>query len=123
MPIHCQQFENQLSGRVEMNLSPDTTQGQIYTYLKEHCDKAFRVKELKEEIEVPNGSVSPALNRLNDHGLVIHRGIYWAITDKEADKDIDLSDYKDNNFKPDQMVDRETMDYQTGLSRDIGRDR
>lgn len=66
-----------------LDLSPDTTQGTIYRFLLEHADAAFRQRELVDALDVPSGSVGPTLSRLEENGLVVHRGRYWAISDAE----------------------------------------
>lgn len=65
------------------DLSPDTTQGTVYRFLLEHADQAFRQREIVAALDVPEGSVGPTLNRLEEHGLVEHRDRFWAIEDTE----------------------------------------
>lgn len=83
MPISKDEFETIDGDGPGIDLTPDTTQGTIYQFLLEHADKAFRQREIIDAVDVPEGSVGPTLARLEEHGLVEHRGQYWAIADAE----------------------------------------
>jgi DNA-binding IclR family transcriptional regulator len=47
--------------------------------LTEHDDKAFTQTEIHEATDINRGSVGAVLSRLEDRGLVRHRGRYWAV--------------------------------------------
>jgi len=83
MPIPKEEFESIEDDESLPDLSPDTTQGKIYRFLLENDDKAFRQREVVENVDVPEGSVGPTLTRLKNHGLVEHRGKFWSISDGE----------------------------------------
>lgn len=84
MPISKDDFETIDEDESPMlDLSPDTTQGTIYRFLLANADAAFRQREIVEAVDVPQGSIGPTLSRLEEHGLVVHRGRYWAISDTE----------------------------------------
>jgi len=84
MPISKDKFQSiDEDGPSLPDLSPDTTQGTVYRFLVAHADQAFRQRELVDAIDVPEGSVGPTLKRLEEHGLVDHRGQFWAIADAE----------------------------------------
>ncbi|MCX2817804.1 MarR family transcriptional regulator [Haladaptatus sp. F3-133] len=83
MPIPKEEFESIEDDESLPDLSPDTTQGEIYRFLLENSDKAFRQREVVENVDVPKGSVGPTLSRLKGHGLVEHRDRFWSISDAE----------------------------------------
>jgi DNA-binding transcriptional MocR family regulator len=85
MPISRDRFESIDSGENEglPDLSPDTTQGKIYRFLLANRQKAFRQREIIEQVDVPEGSVGPTLKRLREHGMVEHRDRFWSISDSE----------------------------------------
>lgn len=83
MPITEDEFQTIDEDTPAVDLGPDTTQGEIYRFLLEKADKAFRQREIVNAVDVPQGSVGPTLKRLEDHGLVEHRGRYWKIADAE----------------------------------------
>ena len=84
MPISKDKFQTiDEDGPTLPDLSPETTQGAVYRFLVEHADQAFRQRELVDAIDVPAGSIGPTLKRLEQHGLVDHRGQFWAIADAE----------------------------------------
>ena len=84
MPISKDTFQSiDEDGPSLPDLSPDTTQGAVYRFLVDHADQAFRQRELVDAIDVPEGSIGPTLNRLEQHGLVDHRDQFWAIADAE----------------------------------------
>lgn len=83
MPISKDEFRTIEGGDDRPDLSPDTTQGVIYRFLLRNADRAYRQREIVEAVDVPRGSVGPTLARLEEHGLVDHRGEYWSIEDAE----------------------------------------
>lgn len=66
-----------------LDLSSDTTQGQIYRFLLNNADRAFRQREIVAGVDVPEGSVGPSLKRLEERGLLEHRDRYWTVMDTE----------------------------------------
>jgi hypothetical protein len=74
---------NDVAGPLFPDLTPDTTQGTVYRSLLENVDQAFRQREIVDAVDVPEGSVGPTLNRLEEHGLVEHRDRFWTIADAE----------------------------------------
>lgn len=83
MPITEDEFRTIDEDTPTVDLAPDTTQGKIYLFLLENAEKAFRQREIVDAVDVPRGSVGPTLKRLEEHGLVEHRGRYWKIADAE----------------------------------------
>ena len=83
MPITEEEFRTIDEDTQIIDLAPDTTQGKIYRFLLENADKAFRQREVVDAVDVPQGSVGPTLKRLEERGLVEHRGQYWKIADTE----------------------------------------
>ena len=84
MPISRDEFRSiDEDGENLPDLSVDTTQGTVYRFLLEHADQAFRQREIVATVDVPEGSVGPTLQRLEQHGLVEHRDHFWTIADAE----------------------------------------
>jgi hypothetical protein len=83
MPISEDEFRDIDDDAPTPDLAPDTTQGAIYRFLLANADTAFRQREVVEAVDVPEGSVGPTLARLEEHGLVEHRGRYWKVADAE----------------------------------------
>jgi len=84
MPISRDEFRSiDEDGETLPDLSVDTTQGTVYRFLLEHADQAFRQREIVTAVDVPEGSVGPTLQRLEQHGLVEHRDHFWTIADAE----------------------------------------
>ena len=52
---------------------------QMLEYLAQHPELGFTPSELADELEIPRGSVGTTLGRLEERGLVRHKGDYWAI--------------------------------------------
>lgn len=82
MPIPKDEFES-IENEDTPDLSSDTTQGKIYGFLLRNADRAFRQREIVDAVDVPEGSVGPTLKRLEESGLVEHRGRFWAVSDAE----------------------------------------
>ena len=83
MPIPEDEFQAIDADGHSIDLTPDTTQGKIYGFLLANAAQAFRQREVADAVEVPRGSVGPTLARLEEYGLVEHRGRYWKIADSE----------------------------------------
>lgn len=84
MPISKDEFRAiDGDGSPRPDLGPDTTQGAVYRFLLTNADQAFRQREIVDAVDVPAGSVGPTLQRLEEHGLVDHRGRFWAIADDD----------------------------------------
>lgn len=83
MPISEEEFRTIDDETLVIDLGSDTTQGEIYRFLLANADKAFRQREIVDGVGVPRGSVGPTLKRLEQRGLVEHRGRYWKIADAE----------------------------------------
>jgi len=81
MPISIDRFDDEPSE--VLDLQEGTQPYQILQFLAEHSDQAFTQTELHEETGIKRGSVGAALSRLEDRGLVRHRGRYWAIAEDD----------------------------------------
>lgn len=47
--------------------------------------------EIHEATEVPRGSVGPTLHRLEERGLVRHKGRYWAVAEDDRLASVDAT--------------------------------
>jgi DNA-binding IclR family transcriptional regulator len=77
MPIDIDRFEE--SPEERLRGGGQTNAEQILGFLSSNDSQAFTPKEIHEETGVARGSVGVVLSRLNERGLVRHRGDYWAI--------------------------------------------
>jgi DNA-binding transcriptional ArsR family regulator len=75
MPIRKDRFE----ALREASVSSGNNADQMMEFLLSNRDFAFRMREISEELDIPQGSVGPTLKQLEDDGLVVHRDRYWAI--------------------------------------------
>jgi len=81
MPINIDRFED---GPGELlGLSEGTQPHTVLTFLAANDEQAFTQTEIHETTGIPRGSVGVVLSRLEDRGLVRHRGRYWAIAEDE----------------------------------------
>jgi predicted HTH transcriptional regulator len=55
----------------------------ILQFLASNPEQAYTPKEIHEATEVTRNSVGVVLSRLENRGLVRHRGEYWAIAEGE----------------------------------------
>lgn len=81
MPIDIDRFEE--GSTADLHAGGRTNAETLLAFLADSPDKAFTPKEIHEATDVPRGSVGVVLSRLEDRGLVRHRGDYWAITDDD----------------------------------------
>jgi len=50
----------------------------VQSFLADHADEAFTLREIRKQTGVPRGCVGSVLAKLEDAGEVRHRGAYWA---------------------------------------------
>lgn len=81
MPIDIERFEE--GALDELQASGQTNAEVILSFLASSPEKAFTAKEIHEATDVARGSVGVVLSRLEERGLVRHRGEYWAVADDE----------------------------------------
>lgn len=81
MPISSDRFEGGPEEALE--LEEGTQPHTVLTFLASNDDKAFTQSEIYEATEIPRGSVGVVLSRLEERGLVRHRGRYWTIAEDE----------------------------------------
>jgi len=81
MPIDIERFESDPEG--ELKQQGGTNAEVILSLLASSPDQAYTPKEIHEETEIPRGSVGVVLSRLENRGLVRHRGDYWAVATGE----------------------------------------
>lgn len=81
MPIDIETFEHEppdaLRGATETNAE------RVMRFLAQHPNKAFTQSEIRDETSVKAGSISVVLSRLEDRGLVRHKGHYWTLGDDD----------------------------------------
>lgn len=81
MPISIDRFEDEPND--VLDIKEETQPHTILTFLAANDDQAFTQTEIHEATDVPRGSVGVVLSRLEERGLVRHRGRYWAIAEDE----------------------------------------
>jgi predicted transcriptional regulator of viral defense system len=81
MPISIDRFEDESEDTLD--ITEGTQPHRILTFLTGNDDQAFTQTEIHEATDIPRGSVGVVLSRLEERGLVRHRGRYWAIADDE----------------------------------------
>lgn len=88
MPIDIEQFED--GPEETLRAGGPTNAESLLAFLAEHAAQAFTPKEIHEATDIPRGSVGVVLSRLEDRGLVRHRGEYWAVA-RDADVETTLA--------------------------------
>ena len=82
MPIDLETFES--SPPEQLQNDGETNADRVMRFLAAHSDQAFTQSEIRDATDVKAGSISVVLSRLEDRGLVRHKGTYWALG--EADE-------------------------------------
>ena len=67
----------------EEELSGASTPERVLGFLLAHREKAFEAKEIAARLDLDPATISTALSRLKDRGLVDHKATYWAVTNDE----------------------------------------
>lgn len=81
MPINIDRFEDESEDLLD--IKEGTQPHTILTFLAVNDEQAFTQTEIHEATDIPRGSVGVVLSRLEEQGLVRHRGRYWAIAEDE----------------------------------------
>lgn len=81
MPINIDRLDEEPED--VLDLQEGTQPYRVLQFLAENRDKAFTQTEIHAETEIKRGSVGAVLSRLEDRGLVRHRGRYWAIAEDD----------------------------------------
>lgn len=81
MPIDIDRFEE--GPETELRAGSRTNAEEILDFLASNPEQAYTPKEIYEATSVTRGSVGVVLSRLEEDGLVRHRGEYWAIAEVE----------------------------------------
>ena len=79
MPIDIKRFEERPTE--ELRASGRTNAEEILSFLSSSPEQAYTPKEIHKATGVKRGSVGVVLSRLEERGLLRHRGDYWAIAD------------------------------------------
>lgn len=77
MPVKFDNYERQSDG-VDWTITEGSNAHAILSFLLENPETGFTPSEIAEATDLPNGSVGPTLQRLEDRDLVRHREPYWA---------------------------------------------
>lgn len=81
VPIDIDHLEEGPTG--VLDLQEGKGPARILQFLIENDDKAFTQTEIHEATGIKRGSVGSALSRLEERGLVRHRGRYWGIAEDD----------------------------------------
>ncbi len=81
MPIHIDRLADE--PEAVLDLQEGTQPYRVLQFLAENRDKAYTQTEIHTETGIKRGSVGAVLSRLDDRGLVRHRGRYWAIAEDD----------------------------------------
>ena len=115
MPIDIERFEE--DPVEELRASGRTNAEKILTFLASDPEQAFSPKEIHEATDVARGSVGVVLSRLEERGLVRHRGEYWAIAD-DADVKKTLSALTTARAATDRLGEENPDEWGAGVDAD-----
>lgn len=77
MPIGIDQFENE--PEEVLDFGTGTQPYEVLKFLAENNNQAFTQKEIHQATDIKSGSVGAVLSRLEEKGLVRHKGKYWTV--------------------------------------------
>jgi len=77
MPIEVDEFEE--APKKALEIDRNTNKWEVVKFLLKNREQAFTPKEIESNVDVPDGSVGVILSRLEEKGVVRHKGKYWAI--------------------------------------------
>jgi len=115
VPIDIERFENGTDE--DLRAHGRTNAEEILTFLATSPDNAYTPKEIHQETDVARGSVGVVLSRLEDRGLVRHRGEYWAIA-KAQDVEKTLSAMATARAATDRLGPEDPDEWGSGVDED-----
>lgn len=115
MPIDIERFEEGIES--DLQSGGQTNAEKILSFLASSPDQAYTPKEIHEATDVARGSVGVVLSRLENRGLVRHRGEYWAIADVES-IDVTLSAMATARAATDQLGPEDPAEWGPGIEAD-----
>ncbi len=77
MPVSIDRFEK--SPEEALEIEEGTNAEKTLNFLLKNSGKAFTRKEIMKATGIKNGSIGVTLSRLEEKGLVRHKGNYWAL--------------------------------------------
>lgn len=82
MPV---EFDEYRASRPDDDLpvDPDSNAFRILQFLARTPSLGFKPSEIRDAVEIPEGSVNPTLSRLAERGLVEHESPYWSVADDD----------------------------------------
>lgn len=80
MPV---EFDTYSPDDGRLDLTEGTNAHALLSFLLEHPEVGFTPAELHERTGVARGSINPTLARLEQAGLVRHKGEYWAAAEDD----------------------------------------
>lgn len=81
MPISIDQFDEEPAD--VLDIQEGTQPYRVLRFLATNSEQAFTQTEIHEATGIKRGSVGAVLSRLDDRGLVRHRGRYWAVAEDD----------------------------------------
>jgi predicted transcriptional regulator of viral defense system len=81
MPISIDQFDAEPAD--VLDIQEGTQPYRVLQFLADNSEQAFTQTEVHEATGIKRGSVGAVLSRLDDRGLVRHRGRYWAVAEDD----------------------------------------
>lgn len=115
VPIGIDRFEE--DDEAELRAGGHTNGELVLAFLSANSGRAFTPKEVHEEMEIARGSVGVVLSRLEDRGLLRHRGEYWAIA-PDADVDTTLSSLATARSTTDRFGPEDPEEWGPGVEED-----
>ena len=83
MPVDFDDYRTAREDASDLPIDPDSNAYRILSFLAEHPDLGFKPSEIRTHVDVPKGSLSPTLARLEERGLVDHEAPYWSVGDDD----------------------------------------
>lgn len=106
MPIDLETFES--SPPEQLQNDGETNADRVMRFLAAYPNQAFTQSEIRDATDVKAGSISVVLSRLEDRGLVRHKGTYWALG--EADTVADYTGLLESTRAANDRFGEEDMD-------------
>ncbi|ODR82624.1 hypothetical protein BG842_17520 [Haladaptatus sp. W1] len=83
MPIDRDEFRHLPDAALDIRQG--TNAHRVMSFLAVNDRQAFTRSEVRDGMDIPDGSVGPVLSQLADDELVEHRGQYWTLATEQLE--------------------------------------
>jgi hypothetical protein len=83
MPVNFDEYRATRDATDDLPVDPSSNAFRILQFLAGRPELGFTPSEIRDSVDVPEGSLNPTLSRLEARGLVEHESPYWSAAEDD----------------------------------------